>query len=528
MSDEHKKRRVYFFILTALLAALIAYSTALEVAETENIFEIVVNNTNLAPAEVGHPGTGERITGVNYTASLYPLQLLVFSHADTAGQISEIHIFVNGTQILDISGKPLGAAEENNKSLTAIIPKDSIYMVEFSNTHHYEWREYPILSGRNGTLSINQTIISSGGTNNHSNLTNLNWSLAGHILDSDLHFTFPYQSIWSSSNISYISWNNGLNLYSEHTNISNFSYSNVIIGNNSESYVYSIVQLLINGINSGFTEIYQDYNSIVFSNNGTEKMAINSSGNITINTTLDMQNNPIINFKYIDSGSYIGDGTTNRFIPYSLGHSANKIDINSNITPIEMGMIIEPGYIYSTKSGNAVNVTPHNSTGFFVSTIYNVGGGNTTDEIGDTSSTDTTLTGYIFYFPVTPSVSGTIININLNVQTASGGIRLAIYNDSANSPFTLLNQSGNITATTGWNNLSVINSVTAGTQYWLAAQLSSNSLVAYRKVTGAFKYQSQAFGTFPTTASGLSSGTKTFNMRFVIQNPDISYYWVAI
>jgi len=285
MSDEHKKRRLYFFILTALLAALIAYSTALEVAETENIFEIIVNNTNLAPTFAGEtPGTGERVSGATYWANNSPVQLFVWAHATTSGDTAEVHLFINGTKLADTSGRPVGAAESSNKTITAIIPKFANYTIEFNNYHHYEWREYPILSGRNGTLSINQSTVNTyynnttSGTSNHSNLTNLNWSVAGHVMDDSIDFVSP-QSIF---NVTFLGYPCGDAIICSYLQFNGTSPTlTVDIGSN-------------NGISTN-THVLVNPNNITFTKNGTEKLAINSSGNVTLNTTLDMQNNSVIN-----------------------------------------------------------------------------------------------------------------------------------------------------------------------------------------------------------------------------------------
>lgn len=156
------KKKVVVWVMIAILIALIAYASAQNAqttADLNNVFEVVVNNTNLAPTiEITMPGTGERVTGVNYTNSLYPIEILLYAHAQAVSQTSDIRLFINGTMVSSVSSKPVGASpEQNNKSIVAIIPKGSIYSVDFQNYHHYEWREYPILSGKNGTLSINNT-----------------------------------------------------------------------------------------------------------------------------------------------------------------------------------------------------------------------------------------------------------------------------------------------------------------------------------------------------------------------------------
>lgn len=131
-------------------------------------FEIVSNTTNLAPtihAEI--PGTGERVSGTTYWANSSAINLYVFAHASSAGDTAEVHVFIDGVKHEDTSGRPLGAAESSNKTAFAQIPKGSNYSVWFYNYDHYEWREHQILSGRNGTLSINQTVI--GGTSSLDN-----------------------------------------------------------------------------------------------------------------------------------------------------------------------------------------------------------------------------------------------------------------------------------------------------------------------------------------------------------------------
>ena len=529
MFTSYEKKIVGLAIL-ALLFALVSYSlannaqtTADNNANITNVFEIIINNTNLAPSEIGHPGTGERITGVNYTASLYPLQLLVFSHADTAGQISEIHIFVNGTQILDISGKPLGAAEQNNKSLTAIIPKDSIYMVEFSNTHHYEWREYPILSGRNGTLSINQTITVSG-TDNHYNLTNLNWSVAGHILDSDMHFTQSNLKLYSYGNNSYIDFNSGINIFN--LNIAG-EVSNINIGNNSEARNDLNVQKTT-GNYSNSTEILQNSTEINFLINETSKLNI-SNDSVIMNTTIDMQNNTIINYRYIDNGSYDGDGTTNRFIPYSLNQKARNIDIISNLTSgNNIGKIMEDGYIYNIRDGTRVDVTVHNNTGFFVSDIFNLLSGNDSIVIGSMASNATGQNGIFRFNPITNTYPSNLINIGTNIKASSGNIRMAIYNDSGGSPNYLINQTASTAMVSGWNNFTLTAQLNGSTQYWLGVQVSSSTADMYYVASGTTKYYFGAYGSFPTTLPALTTGVTTMNMEMTVDIQDVKYYWTAI
>lgn len=158
---EHKKKRVLYCFI-AILIALLAYSvaqSAQDTADINNVFAPFLNNTNLAPQFPGEPtGTGERVSGVTYWANDSPIWLMAFAHAQTAAQTAGVSLFINGTLVEPSSGKPLGAAEEANKSIVGIIPKGANYSIRFDNFHHYEWREYPILSGKNGTLSLNSSV----------------------------------------------------------------------------------------------------------------------------------------------------------------------------------------------------------------------------------------------------------------------------------------------------------------------------------------------------------------------------------
>lgn len=106
---------------------------------------IIVNNTNLAPTvHPEMPGTGERTTGTLYWANESTIELFVFSHGVAVNDTAEIHLSINGTLVADTSGRPLGAAEQSNKTIIAMIPKGANYSVVFLNTHHYEWREYKL------------------------------------------------------------------------------------------------------------------------------------------------------------------------------------------------------------------------------------------------------------------------------------------------------------------------------------------------------------------------------------------------
>jgi len=125
-------------IILALLLSVVGI--VLPVSESD----IVVNNTNLAPSYPGEiPGTNERIGNNTTYFSNTKIELFIWGHAATTGDNSEIHLFIEGVKVADTSGKPLGIAEESNKTIIATIPRHVNYSVVVANVHHYEWREYP-------------------------------------------------------------------------------------------------------------------------------------------------------------------------------------------------------------------------------------------------------------------------------------------------------------------------------------------------------------------------------------------------
>jgi len=157
-----------------MIAILIAFmSFAYAISLPGSVFEIDKNNTNLAPNVAGHPfGTGERIDNVTYWANSTPIDLHVFAHASTVGQTAKVYAYIDDVLVSPRSGRPLGSAEEAYRGVDITIPRNSSYRVDFENYHHYEWREYRIISGQNGSVNLtnNYYNISSGADNASLNL----------------------------------------------------------------------------------------------------------------------------------------------------------------------------------------------------------------------------------------------------------------------------------------------------------------------------------------------------------------------
>jgi hypothetical protein len=100
--------------------------------------------------------------------------------------------------------------------------------------------------------------------------------------------------------------------------------------------------------------------------------------------------------------------------------------------------------------------------------------------------------------------SATILSMSFYVTTASGNLRLGIYDAAGpnGGPGQLKAQTAAFTPTSGWNTQNVVTQVSlpAGT-YWLAYLPSSNSLAFRVVLTGSTKYYSYSYQALPVTFS---------------------------
>jgi len=156
------KKKVFVWILIAILIALIAYAVAhdaLDTASVNNVFEIVLNNTDLGDTN----GTGDRQVRTVYYTNTSPIAIALLGHVVGTGSAQELNLnlSVNNTVVQDIdTNTNPGGGIHDHASIYFIIPKNSNYSVDNSTSILFlEWREYPILAGKNGTLSINQTTL---------------------------------------------------------------------------------------------------------------------------------------------------------------------------------------------------------------------------------------------------------------------------------------------------------------------------------------------------------------------------------
>ncbi len=140
-----------------------------------------------------------------------------------------------------------------------------------------------------------------------------------------------------------------------------------------------------------------------------------------------------------------------------------------------------------------------------------------TDTIGDTSSSQSGEQNWAQAVPITASASGTLQTVGVNIQTAAGNLRVAIYADSSGAPGALLGQSSSVAAVTGWNDVSVTSvTITASTKYWVAVNCDSASLSVYVKFgqpPQSLAYRAWSYGAFPNPFGSPTYTSQTYNMR---------------
>ncbi|MDO8572918.1 MAG: hypothetical protein Q7S11_04095, partial [bacterium] len=109
----------------------------------------------------------------------------------------------------------------------------------------------------------------------------------------------------------------------------------------------------------------------------------------------------------------------------------------------------------------------------------------------------------------TLSQTGTIQSLSFYVTTASGNLRLGIYDATGpgGGPGTKMAETNSFTPTTGWNTATVITpaSLPGGT-YWLTYLPSSSSLGFKLDYNGQAKWYAYTYGVMPTTYSTAPAG----------------------
>jgi hypothetical protein len=273
----------------------------------------------------------------------------------------------------------------------------------------------------------------------------------------------------------------------------------------------------------------------LFGVSGIENNIQLSSNNINFNNDINLSGNNISNCGNcvsIDNGSYVGDGTTNRFIPYNFNKSKNNIDIVGNSNSPMIGKIINNlGYIYSNtiySNINRVIVTPPTTSGFYVTGIYNIGSFDNITEFYNSTANSAGWNSKAMYTPFLSTNTGNLINLTINLSSASGNVMIALYSDNVGSIGTLLTNSSIMVANNGHNTFSLSYPVTQGNQYWIGIELSSSTTEISRNTTytGSY-YNSHTFGSFTSNPTGLTGYAARFTTTIEISITSIEYFWFA-
>ena len=116
--------------------------------------------------------------------------------------------------------------------------------------------------------------------------------------------------------------------------------------------------------------------------------------------------------------------------------------------------------------------------------------------------------GYLAFIPITVTSSGTLQTLNAHLSSASGNIRMALYN----STYNLIAETNSVSAINGLNEISTTSNptISAGT-YYLAVQVSANGTYICHVGSGSTDtYYAYSYGSFPSTltSSGSSDGLR--------------------
>jgi hypothetical protein len=156
----------------------------------------------------------------------------------------------------------------------------------------------------------------------------------------------------------------------------------------------------------------------------------------------------------------------------------------------------------------------------------------------DIGSTSLGYTGYLEASLYQCGMTGSIKNITIYLTGASAGryARVAIYSDNSGSPSSLLNESSQKEITSnGWYTFTGFNvAVSANTYYWLAFQISTNSL-QFRYDTGVTNqhaYRSYTYGSFPSSFGAQYYGTEAQSIYGSMLSPnyrlDLEEQWINV
>lgn len=363
-------KKVYKIALFALIIAFMAFAYADSIDLST---DFVVNNTDMC--NFNHTSgicNGTRQINTLYYTNESPIQIFVLAHAENIGDILSVNLSINGTVVKYYSQRPLAAGQNAYSSVDAIIPKSSNYSVDISNYHHFEWREYKMLSGANGTLKVDNNYYTTQNITNN-NTYNNNYQ---NITYNSTNQTFYNQTVNLSQNFTTCNGANEATTW-------NGSHGNCISVSDDDS-----AYLLISTYNGDFPNSTVKNNTLNWNN--TYNLTYNSYGSritqLEINDTTtptSVFNNTTIDrnlANYTNTYSWVNNSTMDKnynnlsSIPSNFPNttltsqnlaswnSTYNISYNSNITIVQNNLNnwnntynISYDNTNKTVSGNLVN-----------------------------------------------------------------------------------------------------------------------------------------------------------------------------
>lgn len=362
---DRKHRKFYAIGIFALLITFMAFAlaeNAQQTAEINNIFEIVVNNTDLYPAQ--------RTNHTVYWANDSPIAVYVVFHAlgSGAAQAFDSNFTINGSVVLDRDIRTsAGPGFHDHWSFYTIVPKGANYSIQnSSNVFSIEWREYPVLSGKNGTLSINQSFVGSSFNTTYDAYGSSKVNKSGDTSTGQQNFTDGFgvnilelRTIHNSNVVEVASNStNATNIRIRASN--NSAHIGLMVGNQSNA---STVTIEIDSNNDGLVDIRgknQQNGTDAFENT---KLIMNASG-FTIksdkgNITLDPKAG-FVNFSgsAIRNTSQLLIGTNENNLPASATTFRNMRIMNNNLTALGFAEFVSFNaspralFLFRTAKGN--------------------------------------------------------------------------------------------------------------------------------------------------------------------------------
>jgi hypothetical protein len=257
------------------------------------------------------------------------------------------------------------------------------------------------------------------------------------------------------------------------------------------------------GNNFTFGQTTTDYTTIAYLNANEKACAIftaNATG--TLNSLSAVLLNYAINTNSIAALYAVNsDGTLGALIattqPIALGPNESLAIVTwpfstpptvINGTKYGLTVLCDQGYqIYGIPGGTAYTNTNNYSSGK-----------TTTDTVGSTAYSGASNVG-IYVTKITPTQSGVLSSLGINLAVAAGNIRIGLYSSVVNGVLSgLIAQSASTPAVTGFNDLAVSGgNIVAGTPYYLAFQCDNSTCAVYYDSAGTYYIASAPYGSFP-------------------------------